>query len=584
MKRTLTILLAALMLLGTLGTFAVHAEETYKAPVVSDIFEDVPEGKWFTGGVQFCYTYGYMAGTADGVFSPNVALSRAMFVQILYKVDMATEKYTTSYFTDVPDGKWYTCAVEWAYRNGFAAGVGNGIFKPSANVSREQLAVFLRRYTEMRGYDVSASADITHYSDYPSVAAWSEDALSWAVAEGLITGMSATILSPKTGATRAQTSIILRAYLANHGIQWDLGTESVHRTCTVDGLTEFRALNRENLTMRVDYKAWHSYGEGVFTKQPTCTEDGERLLTCKFCGGAAKTETVKALGHTTENGKCTRCGSEIRHIIDGQKYCGIYVREPQETNVLKDSVNVLAWFDRFEEPSEGKISMCLDSHKYTAFISVQPINWDMKSVASGAYDSQIINYLKKLSSGDRINTELFIRFAHEMEMRPVYAKNWFPWQSYDAQTYVNAWRHVVTLGRQYAPNVKWVWSPNRADGYTTAYYPGDEYVDYVSLTLNNLQNMYATFKDFYVTEGTKTALEAYGKPIIFGELSEYNSDDNVRAQYLKSVFDFLGGYDKCVGAIFLNDDVSSGRRFNFTYRPAALNAFVESSRKYIQSK
>ena len=107
----------------------------------------------------------------------------------------------------------------------------------------------------------------------------------------------------------------------------------------------------------------------------------------------------------------------------------------------------------------------------------------------------------------------------------------------------------MNLGREYAPNVKWVWSPNRADEYTTKYYPGDEYVDYVGLTLNNTLDSRESFQQFYENEGQRDYLEAYNKPIIFGEIAEHSTSDEVRNEYIQSVFDYLGTYDKCIGFI-----------------------------------
>ena len=64
-------------------------------------------------------------------------------------------------------------------------------------------------------------------------------------------------------------------------------------------------------------------------------------------------------------------------------------------------------------------------------------DWDLKLVSDGYYDDLIIEYFKKLSSDNRANTELFVRLAHEMEMRPSYKSGWYSWQTDDAHAYVN---------------------------------------------------------------------------------------------------------------------------------------------------
>jgi hypothetical protein len=99
----------------------------------------------------------------------------------------------------------------------------------------------------------------------------------------------------------------------------------------------------------------------------------------------------------------------------------------------------------------------------------------LSDIAAGRYDS----YLRSaatLAKGMPFN-EIMIRFAHEMN------GDWYGWSG-DPSNYVAAWRHIVTIFRQEsATNVKFVWSPNvdYGDYPFSAYFPGDDYVDYVGL-------------------------------------------------------------------------------------------------------
>jgi hypothetical protein len=269
---------------------------------------------------------------------------------------------------------------------------------------------------------------------------------------------------------------------------------------------------------------------------------------------------------------------EYYSIKNDQKYIGLYVEEPQELNVFENTIDIMAWFDTFDSISEGKIAMCLDDHTNIALITLEPVGMTLRGIANGEYDEKIINYLMKLSDGDRVNTELFVRFAHEMEMRPGYTA-WYTWQTYDPEGYILAWQHVVELGREYAPNVKWIWSPNRADEYTKAYYPGDEYVDYVGLTLNNTRTAYTTFGSFYEELGKLEYLEAYNKPIIFGEIAEHCYDDNQKKEYIASVFDYLMINDNIVGVVFLNKDIEYERQYQFSDNEEQLMTFIEKAKE-----
>lgn len=180
-------------------------------------FADAPGGKWYTDAVAYCYINSYMSGVFYSLFEPDSSLTRAQFVQILAKlenVDFASIKYT-DVFSDIPQGEWYTNAVIWASDFGVTGGVGGGKFAPDDPVTREQLAVFYRAYAQVKGKDVSESADITGYVDIAEVSRWAIEALSWAVDKGIISGTQMNCLSPKEPSTRAQVALITKLLYEN---------------------------------------------------------------------------------------------------------------------------------------------------------------------------------------------------------------------------------------------------------------------------------------------------------------------------------------------------------------------------------
>ena len=108
---------------------------------------------------------------------------------------------------------WYADAVNWAAANGIVSGYGD-TFGPNDTLTREQLAAILCNYAAFKGQDVSARADLGVYADAASVSDWATDALSWANAKGLITGMTSETIVPQGDATRAQLAAILERFLA----------------------------------------------------------------------------------------------------------------------------------------------------------------------------------------------------------------------------------------------------------------------------------------------------------------------------------------------------------------------------------
>lgn len=179
-------------------------------------FTDLAGGQWFSAAAEYCYAGGYLNGTSATTFEPNTPTTRAMIVTILAKMAGAdTSQFAgATSFADVAAGSWYANAVEWAHGAGLAAGDGVN-FNPSAPLTREQLATFMRAYAAFDGENTAAVGELSAYSDAQDVSAWAKDACAWAVARGLISGTSASTLAPKLTASRAQICVIVMKYLGD---------------------------------------------------------------------------------------------------------------------------------------------------------------------------------------------------------------------------------------------------------------------------------------------------------------------------------------------------------------------------------
>lgn len=165
-------------------------------------FTDVVSGSWYYDGVKYAYDNGLMNGTGANAFNPNADTTRGMIVTILARM----EGVNTS-----GGATWYARGREWAMENGISDGMNM-----EGKITREQLAAMLYRYAKLKGYDVSASADISGYTDASSVSGWATDAMRWAVSAGLINGRTATTLAPQGNATRAEVASILMRFMQKY--------------------------------------------------------------------------------------------------------------------------------------------------------------------------------------------------------------------------------------------------------------------------------------------------------------------------------------------------------------------------------
>lgn len=203
-KRILSLALALCLALSLLPGTALAAGE--------NPFTDVPASHWAHDDITYVYENDLMNGTDGSLFSPESTTTRAQVVTVLYRLAGQPAADWENPFWDVPASAWFHDAVTWAWENDITGGVSSTHFGAGNAVTREQLATFLYRYAQDQGYDTSARADLSGYSDAGLVSSYATEALSWANATGLITGTTGTTLSPQGSATRAQVATILSRF------------------------------------------------------------------------------------------------------------------------------------------------------------------------------------------------------------------------------------------------------------------------------------------------------------------------------------------------------------------------------------
>lgn len=203
-KRLLSLALALCLVCSLLPGTALAAGE--------NPFTDVPASHWAHDDITYVYENDLMNGTDGSLFSPESTTTRAQVVTVLYRLAGQPAADWENPFWDVPASAWFHDAVTWAWENDITGGVSSTHFGAGNAVTREQLAAFLYRYAQDQGYDTSARADLSGYSDAGLVSSYATEALSWANATGLITGTTGTTLSPQGSATRAQVATILSRF------------------------------------------------------------------------------------------------------------------------------------------------------------------------------------------------------------------------------------------------------------------------------------------------------------------------------------------------------------------------------------
>ncbi len=179
-----------------------------------------------TGSIQFSdvngwekeYVY-YLAerkilnGKADGQFKPADNITRAEFVKILAAVSgQDVSKSTGTSFSDVNAASWYAPYVEWAYKNGIVKG-SNGNFKPSANITRQDMAVMIENFSKYMNKTVPSMEAGKTFADDSRIASYAKDAVASLQKAGIISGDVNGKFLPQSSATRAQAAKMITVYM-----------------------------------------------------------------------------------------------------------------------------------------------------------------------------------------------------------------------------------------------------------------------------------------------------------------------------------------------------------------------------------
>ena len=153
----------------------------------------------------------------------------------------------------------------------------------------------------------------------------------------------------------------------------------------------------------------------------------------------------------------------------------------------------------------GKLLYKVDSVGAIPFVKATTADWDKTTglwwladdILSGKYDSY---FIKAADAAKEFKKPMFVSWNHEMN------GDWYPWSEaysikypgtsdWTAAKYVKVWQYIVKIYRQRgANNVAFAWAPDvegrslynyKANDSWKAYWPGDEYIDWITPSLYN---------------------------------------------------------------------------------------------------
>lgn len=204
-------------------TEVVKIENTYYAKVNSltnsvytlihneQSFDDT-KGKWYESIANEMASRKIINGRSDKVFDGDANITRAEFAKMIVSA-LGLPTNGNSKFTDVPKEAWYAGYVGMASEYNLIHGVGNGLYEPMRNITRQEVMAIIERASHIAEFDrVEGVAE--GFSDIELVSSWAKSAVDFSVTNGMIIGNNG-VLRPQDTMTRAESAAVILRFLRN---------------------------------------------------------------------------------------------------------------------------------------------------------------------------------------------------------------------------------------------------------------------------------------------------------------------------------------------------------------------------------
>ena len=175
--------------------------------------EETPmaSGNWYDAAMAYARTSGLFDGIGVSV-EPNETATRAIVIQMLYNANGKPIAPPPA-FDDVAIDQWFHDAIGWAADGKVIVGYGNGLFGPNDSITREQMAVILRKYCISVGVDLPLVRSYVEFTDQSEISDWAAGSVEYMYRAGILNGRPGGIFDPKGEATVAEMATVLMNFL-----------------------------------------------------------------------------------------------------------------------------------------------------------------------------------------------------------------------------------------------------------------------------------------------------------------------------------------------------------------------------------
>ncbi|MBQ7032464.1 MAG: S-layer homology domain-containing protein [Clostridia bacterium] len=171
-------------------------------------FRDLTGYNWAQNAISSMENAGVVTGTTDYLFSPGEKITRGDFAYFLITALGLTGEETTS-FSDVPSDAYYAKAIAAGKAVGILEGVGDNLFDPHREISRQDIMTITARGAKLvKALAESDTGVLDTFTDAGQIADYARQSVADMVNAGLILGNGDGTVNPLGYTTRAEAAVI----------------------------------------------------------------------------------------------------------------------------------------------------------------------------------------------------------------------------------------------------------------------------------------------------------------------------------------------------------------------------------------
>ncbi len=180
-----------------------------------DLFNDLRRTHWAAAAIARLVNKNVVSGMGNDLFEPDLNVTREQFVKMAILGTGINHGGVKSVFNDVSDDSWYCEYVMAARNEGIVNGISENSFGTGMNITREDMAVIVYNILmkNNKAYDEADNSP----SDFECVSDYAQKAVECLYSKKIINGMGDGTFAPKNYATRAQAAVIIDAMMTELG-------------------------------------------------------------------------------------------------------------------------------------------------------------------------------------------------------------------------------------------------------------------------------------------------------------------------------------------------------------------------------